>query len=80
MLGINHLQVTTAVVADARRRGYLLQVWTVNDPVRMARYMDLGVDDISTDVPAEAVRVRAERKALTDVELLLVRLHSWFRR
>ncbi len=80
MLGINHLQVNTAVVADARRRSYLLQVWTVNDPVRMARYMDLGVDDISTDVPAEAVRVRAERAALTDVELLLVRLHSWFRR
>jgi len=80
MLGLNHLQVSTAVVADARRRGYVLQAWTVNDPARMARYMDLGVDDISTDVPAEAVRVRAERKALTDVELLLVRLHSWFRR
>ncbi|MGY1530173.1 glycerophosphodiester phosphodiesterase family protein [Luteimonas sp. A649] len=80
MLGINHLQIDAAAVADARRRGYLLQAWTVNDPVRMARYMDLGVDDISTDVPELAVRLRAERAALTDVELLLVRLHSWFRR
>ena len=79
MLGLNHLQVDAGAVADARRRGYLLQAWTVNDPVRMARYMDLGVDDISTDVPELAVRLRNERAALTDVELLLVRLHSWFR-
>ena len=80
MLGLNHLQIDIKTVADARRRGYLLQAWTVNDPVRMARYMDLGVDDISTDAPAEAVRLRAERVALSDFELLLVRLHSWFRR
>lgn len=80
MLGLNHLQLDPGVVADARRRGYRLQAWTVNDPVRMARYMDLGVDDISTDVPAEAVRVRADRAALNDVERLLARLHSWFRR
>ena len=80
MLGLNHLRIDTAAVADARRRGYLLQAWTVNAPARMARYMDLGVDDISTDLPAEAVRLRDERAALTDVELLLARLHSWFRR
>ncbi|MFP7721746.1 glycerophosphodiester phosphodiesterase family protein [Lysobacter sp. A3-1-A15] len=80
MLGLNHLQLDAAAVADARRRGYLLQVWTVNDPARMARYMDLGVDDISTDAPAEAVRVRSQRAALSDVELLLVRLRSWFQR
>ncbi|MDQ3286695.1 MAG: glycerophosphoryl diester phosphodiesterase membrane domain-containing protein [Pseudomonadota bacterium] len=79
MLGLNHLRLDTAAVADARRRGYRLQVWTVNDPERMARYMDLGVDDISTDRPAVAVGVRAERAALTDAELLLVRLRSWFR-
>ena len=79
ILGLNHLRVDAAAVRDARRRGYLLQVWTVNDPVRIARYMDLGVDDISTDVPELAVRLRADRAALTDVELLLVRLHSWFR-
>ncbi|MGO1892185.1 MAG: glycerophosphodiester phosphodiesterase, partial [Luteimonas sp.] len=36
MLGLNHLRVDAAAVADARRRGYLLQAWTVNDPVRMA--------------------------------------------
>lgn len=79
MLGLNHRVVDSAAVADARRHGYRLQAWTVNDPARMARYMDLGVDDISTDVPAEAVRVRAERAALTDVELLLVRMRSWLR-
>ena len=80
LLGLNHLQLDLRSVADARRRGYTLQAWTVNDPARMARYMDLGVDDISTDVPAEAVRVREERAALNDVERLLARLHSWFRR
>ncbi len=80
MLGLNHLQVDASAVADARRRGYRLQAWTVNDPVRMARYMDIGVDDVSTDVPALAVAVREQRAALTDVERLLARLHSWFRR
>jgi glycerophosphoryl diester phosphodiesterase len=80
LLGLNHLRLDTAAVADARRHGYRLQVWTVNDPERMARYIDLGVDDISTDRPAVAVQVRAERAALTDAELLLVRLRSWFRR
>ncbi|OHE85704.1 MAG: hypothetical protein A2579_08085 [Lysobacterales bacterium RIFOXYD1_FULL_69_11] len=79
MLGLNHLQLDTASVAQARRRGYRLQAWTVNDPARMARYMDLGVDDISTDLPGEAVRVRAERAELSDVELLLATLRSWFR-
>ncbi|GHA72264.1 glycerophosphodiester phosphodiesterase family protein [Cognatilysobacter bugurensis] len=80
MLGLNHLALDSAAVADARRRDYRLQVWTVNDPARMARYMDLGVDDISTDNPAAAVRVRAQREALTDAELLLARLRSWFGR
>ncbi|MFC0679359.1 glycerophosphodiester phosphodiesterase [Lysobacter korlensis] len=80
MLGLNHVALDSEAVAAARQHGYRLQVWTVNDPALMARYMDLGVDDISTDRPAEAVRVRAERAALTDVELLLARLRSWFRR
>ena len=80
MLGLNHLLVDLAAVKEARRHGYLLQAWTVNDRERMARYMDLGVDDISTDAPAVAVELRARRLALTDVELLLARLHSWFRR
>ena len=31
-------------VADARRRGYRLQAWTVNDPVRMARAMKAAVE------------------------------------
>lgn len=79
MLGLNHLALNAAAVADARRHGYRLQVWTVNDPARMARYMDLGVDDISTDMPAVAVKLRAERAALSDVELLLARLRSRFR-
>ncbi|WP_101926487.1 MULTISPECIES: glycerophosphodiester phosphodiesterase [Luteimonas] len=42
MLGLHHLQIDAAAVAAARRRGYALQAWTVNDPARMARYMDLG--------------------------------------
>ncbi len=79
LLGLNHLRLDSAAVAHARRHGYRLQAWTVNDPARMARYMDLGVDDISTDLPQQAMRVRAERAALSDVELLLATLRSWFR-
>lgn len=80
LLGLNHRRLDAAAVADARRHGYRLQVWTVNDPGRVARYLDLGVDDVSTDDPGMATGVRAQRRAMTDVELLLARLHSWFRR
>ena len=43
--------VNARYVAWARRHGYRVNVWTVNDPDEMCRLVGLGVDSIITDVP-----------------------------
>jgi glycerophosphoryl diester phosphodiesterase len=53
--------VTRRFVADARRHGIPVHVWTVNEPDAMERLLDLGVDALITDRPDVAARVLAER-------------------
>jgi glycerophosphoryl diester phosphodiesterase len=43
----------------------------------MSRLIDLGVDNIITDRPALLAEVLAERAALSDGELLMVKLRNW---
>lgn len=50
-------------VAEARRRGLKVHVWTVNDPVRMRALLDLGVDGIMTDHLETLRAVLTERGA-----------------
>lgn len=44
--------VTERFVANARRRGLHVHVWTVDDADEIDRLLDLGVDGIMTDRPA----------------------------
>jgi len=46
-----HTMVDARYMAWARRRGYRVNTWTVDDPEEMRRLIRLGVDGIITNVP-----------------------------
>lgn len=48
-------QVDEAFMAAATAAGLVVNVWTVDDPERMAQLRDLGVDGIVTNVPDVAI-------------------------
>jgi glycerophosphoryl diester phosphodiesterase len=48
-------------VREAQTLGLKVMAWTVNDPVEMARVVDLGVDGLITDRPDLARKVLQER-------------------
>ena len=53
--------VDRAFVGAAHSRGLRVHVWTVDDPERMRRLLDVGVDGIFTDRPLVLRQVLAER-------------------
>lgn len=55
--GLHQELVTEPVVAQARKAGLLLAVWTVNDAAAMKRFSKLGVDILVTDRPDLAKEV-----------------------
>lgn len=79
-LGLRHNRVTPRAVAAARRGGYELHAWTVNERADMVRLLDMGVDGIITDYPHVLADLLAERAAMSDTERLLVRMRSWLAR
>lgn len=79
ILALRHNRVDAAAVRRADRHGYALYAWTVNDPARMSRLIDLGVNGIITDRPGRLRTLLAERQRLGDGALMLVKLHNWLR-
>ncbi|ACY95804.1 glycerophosphoryl diester phosphodiesterase [Thermomonospora curvata DSM 43183] len=59
VLSPEHDLVTSRLVHDAHGRGLRVSVWTVNDPVDMARFIEYGVDAIVTDYPDRLHQVLA---------------------
>lgn len=59
----HHSQVTPALMAAARRRGLMVNTWTVNDPVEVRRVLGLGVDAVMADDPKTLLQAagRVER-------------------
>lgn len=45
------------LVAEAHRRGLKLLVYTVNDPARLQRLKNIGVDGVFTDFPERFIKV-----------------------
>jgi glycerophosphoryl diester phosphodiesterase len=52
-----HTMVDARYMAWARRHGYQVNTWTVDDPAEMHRLVDLGLDGIITNVPDVLGRV-----------------------
>ena len=79
ILGLRHNRVNAASVAETHHSGQELHVWTVNQRDDMARFIDMGVDNIITDRPDVLVELIRERSALTDAELFVTKMRNWLR-
>ncbi|WP_275287813.1 glycerophosphodiester phosphodiesterase family protein [Halomonas elongata] len=79
VLALRHNRISLEEVRRARHHGYRLLAWTVNDPARMSRLIDLGVDGIITDRPDRLAQLLEEREKLSDGALMLVKLRNWLR-
>jgi len=60
-----------------QRRGQRLHVWTVDAPADMDRMIYLGVDDLITNEPAEALVRVHEYERLNRSERTLRRVRAW---
>jgi glycerophosphoryl diester phosphodiesterase len=70
-------RMTGAFVKAAHRRGQAVHVWTVDAPADMERMIDLGVDDLITNEPEEALRRVRAYQGLSRSERMLRRVHAW---
>ena len=77
-VSLNAARATPSLVRRAHAAGKDVHVWTVNQPEVMLRMIERGVDNIITDDPALLARVTDERKALSTLELLGLRLRVLF--
>ena len=64
--------LSDGVLRAAHRRGQEVHVWTVNDAPQMSRLMKRGVDNVITDDPDLAIRVRDDWSNVTGSQRLLL--------
>jgi glycerophosphoryl diester phosphodiesterase len=79
-LSLSDRLITRDRVASIQQAGKEVHVWTVDGRRRMSSLIDLGVDNITTNVPARLRAVIDERAALSDAEKLLLAFGNWLRR
>jgi glycerophosphoryl diester phosphodiesterase len=58
----NHRMLSRAYVRWAKRRGYRIHTWTVDDPARMRQLVDWGVEIIITNRPDVLGQVLAKQQ------------------
>jgi glycerophosphoryl diester phosphodiesterase len=76
-LGTALSRANGAFVRAAHRRGQEVHVWTVNTPEAMERMIDIGVDSLITDRPAEALRLVHQYESLSQAERTLRQARAW---
>jgi glycerophosphoryl diester phosphodiesterase len=79
ILGLRFNRASPAAVARAHRAGNEFHVWTVNQPADMARFLDMGVDNIITDRPGVLADLLEQRENRTDAERLAMKVRNWLR-
>jgi len=73
--GLQAAQVTPDFVRGVHERGKLVYVWTVDDPKEMEDFIEMGVDYIYTNDPAELIRLLERRAARTPAEKLKLKFN-----
>jgi glycerophosphoryl diester phosphodiesterase len=79
-LSVSSRLATPGLIGAAHAAGREVHVWTVDKPRQMARFIDLGVDNLITDLPSVARSLLDERAAMSTEELLFTKVRSWFLR
>ncbi len=51
IIGVNKDLLTPPLISEAHKRGLKTQVWTVDNPDEMSKFIDLNVDGITTNRP-----------------------------
>ena len=70
-------RVNGPFINAAHRRKQEVHVWTVDKPADMGRLIDLGVDNLITNRPREALELVREHDRLSPPERALHRLRAW---
>jgi glycerophosphoryl diester phosphodiesterase len=71
---------TPMQIFAVQRKDKELHVWTVNHPVNMVTFIEIGVDNILTDRPELLAQILKERADLSPDEYLLLRIQNALKR
>lgn len=77
-LAVNTATASPGFIARAQAAGKDVYVWTVNDPLTMARMLARGADGLITDEPALARHVIETRSEMTPAKRLMLEFANLF--
>ena len=76
-VGFRAATLNRAQIRQSHQQDFEVHVWTVNDPNEMARFIDLGVNNIITDRSDLLAELLDARTDLSDAERLILRVSRW---